>query len=124
MKRRKNLQILIFPSPLIFLSLNYTPEEDVRFILWAPNFGAAGFVPRPRPADNGLALVVGGGAKIAAQGSSSSAAEAALTFKGFNALFGAGAAMEPHKSSSSSFVTFTAFLGRKPVAEAGETNTH
>ena len=116
---------MIFPSPLVCLSLNYTPDEDVRFILCAPTFRAAGFVPRPRPADNGLALVVGGGAAIAAQGSSSSAAEAALTFKGFDAVFGAGAAMEPHKSSSSSFVTFTAFLGRRPVAEeAGETNTH
>jgi len=100
------------------LSLNYIPDEDVRFILCAPNFEAAG-LPRPLPATNGLALVVGGGAAIAAQGSSSSSAVADLTFKGLVVVFGAGAAIEPHKSSSSSFVTFTELFGRKLVAEEG-----
>lgn len=69
------------------LSLNYIPDEDVRFILCAPNFGAAG-LPRPLPATSGLALVVGGGAAIAAQGSSSSSAVADLTFKGLAVVFG------------------------------------
>ena len=47
---------------------------------------------------------------------SSSADAALLTFKGFD-VFGAGAAMESHKSSSSScLVTFAAFFGRKLVA--------
>ena len=58
--------------------------------------------PRPRPADKGLALVVGGGAAIAAQGSSlSSEAELACALKGFATIFGAGAAIEPHNSSAS-----------------------
>ncbi|KAJ6422326.1 hypothetical protein OIU84_027310 [Salix udensis] len=99
-----------------FLFLSYIPDEDVRFILCAPNFGAAG-LPRPLPAANGLALVVGGGAAMEAQGSSSSSVVADLTFKGLVEVFGAGAAIEPHKSSSSSFVTFTVLFGRKLVAE-------
>ena len=94
----------------------YIPDEDVRFILCAPNLGAAGLVPLPLPADKGFALVVGGGAAIAAQGSSSSTAPAVLTFNGFDADFGGGAAIEPHKSSSSSFVTFAVLFGRKLVA--------
>lgn len=88
----------------------YIPDEDVRFIRWAPNFGAAGLAPRPLPADKGLALVVGAGAAMAAQGSSSSVADD-FKFKGFD-VFGAGAAMEPHKSSSS-LPNFGVLLGRK-----------
>lgn len=100
------------------IAVPYIPE-DVRFILCAPSFGAASLAPRPLPAANGLALVVGGGAAMAAQGSSSSSVDAAFTFKGFDVDLGAGAAMEPHKSSSSSFVAFTVFLGRKVAAEKG-----
>lgn len=85
----------------LFLSqFCYIPVEDVLFIRCAPSFGAAGFAPRPLPADKGLAFVVGGGAAIAAQGSSSDV-PADFTFSGFEAVLGAGAAMEPHKSSSS-----------------------
>ena len=113
----KNLQNLIFHP--CSLSLNYIPDEDVRFILCAPNFGAAG-LPRPLPATSGLALVVGGGAAIAAQGSSSSSSAVAdLTFKGFLLVFGAGAAIEPHKSSSSSFVALPVLFGRTLAAEGG-----
>jgi hypothetical protein len=67
--------------------------------------------PRPLPADKGLALVVGAGAAMAAQGSSSSVA-VDFKFKGFD-VFGAGAAMAPHKSSSSSLLNFDVLLGRK-----------
>lgn len=66
--------------------------------------------PRPLPDDKGLALVVGAGAAMAAQGSSSSVT-ADFKFKGFD-VFGAGAAMAPHKSSSSSLLNFGVLLGR------------
>lgn len=56
--------------------------------------------PRPRPADKGLALVVGRGAAIAAHGSSLSREALVFAFRGFVPTFGAGAAIEPHKSSS------------------------
>ncbi|KAL3569760.1 hypothetical protein D5086_029650 [Populus alba] len=81
---RTSFVILASPSSL---SLNYIPDEGVRFILCAPNFGAAGS-PRPLPATTGFALVVGGGAAMAAQGSSSSSAVADLTFKGLAVVFG------------------------------------
>lgn len=80
----------------------YMPDDVVRFIRWAPNFGAAAFALRPLPLDKGLALEVGAGAAMAAQGSSSSVT-LDFKFKGFD-VFGAGAAMEPHNSSSSSFL--------------------
>lgn len=94
----------------------YIPDEDVRFILWAPNFETVVFALRPL-VDKGLALVVGGGAAIAAHGSSSSTAGAVvvvadLTFTGLRFNVGAGAAMEPHKSSSSSLLVFGVCLGR------------
>ncbi|KAM1359655.1 hypothetical protein FF2_045939 [Malus domestica] len=59
----------------------YTPDEDVWFIFGAPNFGAAGFAPRPLATDRGFALVEGGGAAIAAHGSSSSTATLAIKTK-------------------------------------------
>lgn len=55
-------------------------------------------VPRPRPIE-GLAVVVGTGAAIAAQGSLSSSAPLLFTFKGF--AEGAGAAIAAQGSSSS-----------------------
>lgn len=61
---------------------------------------------------------------MAAQGSSSSRADADFTFNGFDDVLGAGAAIEPHKSSSSSLGTFTvlrALFGRKLVAGEKET---
>lgn len=58
-------------------------------------------LPLPLPADNGLARVVGAGAAMAAQGSSSSTVPLAFTFNGFETVLGAGAAMEPQRSSSS-----------------------
>lgn len=57
--------------------------------------------PLPLPADNGLARVVGAGAAMEPQGSSSSTVPLAFTFSGFEAVLGAGAAMEPHRSKSS-----------------------
>ena len=72
--------------------------------------------PLPLPADKGLALLVGGGAAMAAQGSSSSTAPAVFTLSGFDAVFGAGAAMDPHKSSSSSLLTFGGIFGRLGTA--------
>lgn len=101
----------------VFVYIIYIPVQDILFILCAPNFGAAGLAPLPLPAAKGLALVVGGGAAIAAQGSSSSTVAADFTFKGFDDVLGAGAAMEPHKSSSSSFSALTVLFGRKLVAE-------
>ena len=80
---------------------HHIPVEDVLPILWAPSFGWAGFVPRPRPDEaKGLALVDGGGAAIAPHRSSLFAAAA---FKGFPDDFGAGAAIAPQRSSSSLF---------------------
>lgn len=73
--------------------------------------------PLPRPADKGLALVVGGGAAMAAHGSSSSTAPALFMLRGLDDVFGAGAAMDPHKSSSSSLPNFAGIFGR-PVATA------
>lgn len=98
--------------------LHCIPDEDVRFILCAPNLGAAALVPLPLPADNGFTFVVGGGAAMAAQGSSSSTAPLVLTFNDFEAIFGVGTAIEPHKSSSSSFVdtAFTVLFDLKLVA--------
>ena len=52
-------------------SVHHIPDE-VRLMRWAPSLGAAGLAARPRPEDKGFALVVGGGAAMAAQGSSSS----------------------------------------------------
>ena len=95
----------------------YIPDEDVLFIFCAPNFIAAGLAPLPRPDDKGLALVVGGGAAMAAQGSSSSAAAPAVfMLRGFDAVFGAGAAIDPHRSSSSSLLTFAGIFGRLGTA--------
>lgn len=91
-------------------NLDYMPY-DVRFIRWAPNFGAAGLAPLPLPADKGLALIVGAGAAMAAQGSSSSV-WADFKFKGL-AVFGAGAAIDPHKSSSSSLFNFGVLFDSK-----------
>jgi hypothetical protein len=80
---------------------HHIPVEDVLPIFWAPSFGCAGFVPRPRPDEaKGLALVDGGGAAIAPHRSSLFAAAA---FKGFPDDFGAGAAIAPQRSSSSLF---------------------
>lgn len=90
--------------------------EEVRFILCAPSFGAAGLAARPLPTDKGFTFVVGAGAAMAAHGSSSSTVALDFTFKGFDAVFGAGAAMEPHKSSSSSLIAFAVFFGRRLVA--------
>lgn len=59
--------------------------------------------PRPRPEDSGFALVVGGGAAMAAQGSSSSDCTVFFEFNGLEEVAGRGAAMDPHKSSSSVF---------------------
>lgn len=117
---------MIFPSflwaHLTFLSIFYIPE--VRFILWAPNFGAVGLA-RPRPADKGFTEVVGGGAAIAAQGSSRSTAEeaAGFTFKDLEELLGTGAAMEPHRSSSSSPAAFGGGFGFTLVTEVRQ-NIH
>lgn len=114
----KNLQLQIFQLlSCAFLYVIHIPD-DVRFILCAPNLGAAGLAPRPLPADKGIALVVGAGAAIAAQGSSSSTVALAFKFKGFDDVFGAGAAMEPHKSSSL-FLAIAVLLGRKLVAAIG-----
>lgn len=103
-------------------NLIYIPD-DVRFILCAPNFGAAGLAPRPLLADNGLALVVGAGAAMAAQGSSSSAA-IDLKSKDFDDVFGAGAAMEPHKSSSSFLLKFVTLFGRELEANDKSKTSH
>lgn len=62
--------------------------------------------------DNGLALVVGAGAAMAAQGSSSSSVWAVFKLKGLP-VFGAGAAIDPHKSSSSSLFNFGVVLDSK-----------
>lgn len=94
----------------------YTPDEGVRFILCAPSFGAAGFAPRPLATDRGFALVEGGGAAIAAHGSSSSTAALAFTFIGFETVLGAGAAMEPHESSCSFVIALAVFFELKLVA--------
>lgn len=75
--------------------------------------------PLPRPATKGLALVVGGGAAMAAHGSSSSS-DADFRFRGFDEDFGGGAAIEPHRSSSSLLAAFTVAFGLKPVAEENE----
>ena len=112
--RGKSHTFAISLFPLFSGNSVYIPD-DVRFIRWAPNFGAAGLAPRPRPADKGLTLVVGAGAAIAAQGSSSSVTFG-FKFKGFD-VFGAGAAMEPHKSSSSSLFNFGVLMDRKFEAE-------
>ena len=95
-----NLEIFFF-SFLICTICNHIPVDDVRFIRCAPSFGAAGLFPLPPPADNGLARVVGAGAAMAAQGSSSSIVVLAFTFNDFEPVLGAGAAMEPHRLSSS-----------------------
>lgn len=92
----------------------YIPE-DVRLILWAPNFGTVGFA-RPLPADKGLALVIGGGAAMAPHKSSSSDFEAP-ELKAIDVVFGGGAAMEPHKSSSSSLDFRAVLLDGKFDAE-------
>lgn len=65
-------------------------------------------------------MVVGGGAAMEAQGSSSLIVSFLFKFKGFDDVFGAGAAMDPHKSSSSFFVAFAVFFGRKLVATIWE----
>lgn len=93
----------------------YIPDDVVRFIRWAPNFGAASLAPLPLPADKGLALVVGAGAAMEAQGSSSSVT-VDFKLKGFDD-FGAGAAMEPHKSPSSSLLNFGVLLDSKLEAK-------
>lgn len=92
-----NLEITL----LFYTICNHIPEDDVRLILCAPNFGAAALLPLPLPADSGLARVEGAGAAMAAQGSSSSTGALDFTFNGFETVLGAGAAMEPQRSSSS-----------------------
>lgn len=77
-------------------------------------------LPLPLPADNGLARVVGAGAAMAAQGSSSSTVTLDFTFNGFEPVFGAGAAMEPHRSSSSSLGGLAVLLVPKLVPERTE----
>lgn len=91
------------------LYATYIPDEDVLPIFCAPNLGCAGFVPRPLPKDKGLALVVGGGAAMAAHGSASSFTTAG--FSGFVADFGGGAAIELQRSSTSLCDDFGAVLG-------------
>lgn len=90
-------------------NVHHIPDE-VRLMRWAPSLGAAGLAPRPRPEDNGFALVVGGGAAMAAQGSSSSDCTVFFKFNGLEVVAGGGAAMEPHKSSSSVFTAAFAVL--------------
>jgi len=70
--------------------------------------------PRHLPADKGLALVVGAGAALAARAAAASSATVDFKFKGFD-VFGAGAALAPHKSSSSSLHNFGLVLGCKLV---------
>lgn len=84
----------------LLTNITYDPDE-LRSIRWAPNLAEAGFVPRPLPKDNGFALVVGGGAAIAAQGSLSSKAALAFVFRGLEVVLGGATAIEPHKPSSS-----------------------
>jgi hypothetical protein len=43
-----------------------------------------------------------------------------LTFKGFDRVFGAGAAMESHKSSSLFLETLAVFFGRELATERKE----
>lgn len=93
----------------------YIPD-DVRFILWAPNLGTVGLFPRPRPTE-GLALVVGTGAAIAAHGSLSSSDPPFFTFKGFAEC--AGADMAPHGSSSSAVLLDLVLDGWELVLGAG-----
>lgn len=73
-------------------------------------------MPLPLPRDKGFALVVGGGAAIAAHGSLSSKEAVVFLFTGFEVDFGGATAMEPHKSSSCcaagfAFREFDAVLG-------------
>lgn len=115
-RRKRQRTDPTFPSSFGFQASGnyvYIPDDDVRFIRWAPNFGAAGLAPLPLPADKGLALVVGAGAAMEAQGSSSSVV---VDFK-FKDVFGAGAAMAPHKSSSSSLLNLGVFLDFKLEAK-------
>jgi len=94
----------------------YIPD-DVLLILCAPSLGAEG-LPRPLPEDKGFARVTGGGAAMAAKGSSASLAVELPALKGLDDVLGAGAAIEPHKSSSSSLGgAFTIFFGCKLVAD-------
>lgn len=111
------ISLILTHNFLLFFCIIYTPDEDVRFILCAPSFGAAGLVPRPFTAARGFALVVGWGAAMAAHGSSSSTAPLVFKFKGFEIVLGAGAAMEPHKSSSSFLIALAVFFGLKLVAK-------
>lgn len=113
-KRKRQLALRLTLSQfLLFIGIDnlYYMPDDVRFIRWAPNFGAAGLATLALLVDNGLALVVGAGAAMAAQGSSSSV-WAVFKFKGL-AVFGAGAAIDPHKSSSSSLLNFGVLLDSK-----------
>ena len=68
-------------------SVHHIPDE-VRLMRWAPSLGAAGLAARPRPEDKGFALVVGGGAAMAAQGSSSSDCTVFFKFNGLEVVAG------------------------------------
>lgn len=112
----------LFSCSCFLICLIYIPDDDVRFILCAPNFEAAGLAPRILLAAKGLTVVVGGGAAMAAHGSSS-AVTAVFTVIGFEVLLGTGAAMDPHKSSSPSLGTFAVLFGLKLVTENQKENT-
>ena len=68
-------------------SVHHIPDE-VRLMRWAPSLGAAGLAARPRPEAKGFALVVGGGAAMAAQGSSSSDCTVFFKFNGLEVVAG------------------------------------
>lgn len=56
------------------------------------------------------------------QRSSSLVVPARFTFNGFETVFGGGAAIESHKSSSSCLITFAVFFGRKLATDGGKEN--
>lgn len=98
-------------SFLSLLVVNFhSPEEELRSIRWAPSLAGAAAFALPLPSAKGLALVVGGGAAMAAHGSPSSTAGAVVVagalaplVRGFVFVRGAGTAMEAHGSSSTDF---------------------
>lgn len=72
----------------------------------------------------GFVAVLGGGAAIEPQRSSSSCDDTGLTFSNLDVVLGAGAATAPHKSSSSAFDGFSVVFGLVELAAENREMNH